>query len=171
MQKTLDRARQRFWCPNMRKEIKRIDENCLTCQSQSTAGKKRKEPLQPINVEISSNKIAADIQGPVIKAKIGGNRNILILTDYFTKLVVSTKLQNTTAEAVARAIVEKWILLFGAPNSIHTDQGSNVCSELILELCKLFGMEKTKTSPYHPQDGMVERHNRVIADVISKYCA
>ena len=33
-------------------------------------------------------------------------------------------------------------------------------------------MEETKTSPYHLQgNGMVERHNRVIADVILKYCA
>ena len=165
-QKTLDRARQRFWWPNMRKDIERKCENCLTCQSRSTSGKKWRAPLQTINVGIRFNKFAADILGPVTKTK-GGYKYILVLTDYFTKYVVSTPLQNTTAEKVARAI-----LMFGPPDSIHTDQGSNFCSELILELCKLFGMEKTMTSPCHPQgNGMVERHNRVIADVVSKYCA
>ena len=98
---------------------------------------------------------------------------IIVFTVYFTKFVFSTPLQNTTAEAVARAIVEYWIPLFGAPDSIHTDQGSNLCSELILELCKLFGTKKkTKTSPYQPQgNGTVERPNQVTADVIPKYCA
>ena len=156
----------------MRKDIERKCENCLTCQSRYTAGKKRKAPLQTINVGICFNKIAADILGPVTNTKIGGYKYILVLTDCFTKFVVSLPLQNTTVEAVARAIVDKWILLFGAPDSNHIDQGSNFCSELILEVCKLLGMEKTKTSPYHPQgNGMVERHNWFIADVISKYCA
>ena len=168
-QKKLDRARQRFWWPLMRKDIERKCENCLMCQSRYTAGKKRKAPLQTINVGVCFNQIAADILGPVTKTKIGGYKYILVLTDCFTKFVVSLPLQNTTVEAVARAIVDKWILLFGAPDSNHTDQDSNFCSELILEFCKLLGMKKTKTSPYHPQgNGMVERHNWIIADVISK---
>ena len=36
-QKTLDRARQRFWWPNMRKDIERKCENCILCQARSTA--------------------------------------------------------------------------------------------------------------------------------------
>ena len=39
-------------------------------------------------------------------------------------------------------------------------------------MCKIIGIEKTRTSPYHPQgNGMVKRHNRVVADVISENCA
>ena len=112
-QKTLDRARQRFWWPNMRKDIERKSENCLTCQSRSTAGKKWRATLQTINVGIRFNKTAADVLGPVTKTK-GGYKYILVLTDYFTKYLVSTPLQNTTVEIVARAIVEKWIVMFGA---------------------------------------------------------
>ena len=40
-QKTLDRARQRFWWPNMRKDIERKCGNCTLCQARSTAGKKK----------------------------------------------------------------------------------------------------------------------------------
>ena len=86
--------------------------------------------------------------------------------------MVCVPLERTTAEDVARAIVENWALTFGAPDCLHTDQGANFCSKLLLEVCKIFGIEKTRRSLYHPQgNGMVERHNRVVADVISKYCA
>ena len=64
------------------------------------------------------------------------------------------------------------MLKFGAPNVLHTDKGKNFGTNIILERCRLLGIDKSRTSPYHPQgNGHVERHNRVIADVISKYCA
>ena len=171
-QKTLDRARQKFCWPNMRKDIERKCENCTLCQARSTAGKNRIAPLQTINVGIRFSKVVADILGPVTRAKASGAKYILVLTDYFTKYVVCVPLERTTAEDVARAIVENWILTFGAPDCLHTDQGANFCSELLLEVCKIVGIEQTRTSPYHPQGNcMVERHNRVAADVISKYCA
>ena len=116
--------------------------------------------------------MAADILGPVTRAKASGAKYKLALTDCFTKYEVCVPLGRTTAEDVARAIVGNWVLTFGAPDCLHTDQGANLCSELLLEVCKIFGIEKTRSSPYQPQgNGMVERHNRVVADVISKYCA
>ena len=171
-QKTLDRARQQFWWPKMRKDIELKCESCLVCQARSTAGKKRRAPLQTIDVGIRFNKIAADILGPVTKTKPTGYKYILVLADFFTKYVVSVPLQSTTAEAVAKALVEHWILLFCTPDSVHTVQGTNFCSEMILELCRLLAIDKTRTSAYHPLgNGMVQRHNRVIADMISKYCS
>ena len=154
------------------KNVEQKCENCILCQARSTAGKKRKAPLQTINVGIRFSKVAADILGPVTRAKTSGANYILVLTDFFTKYVVCVPLERTTAEDAARAIVENWVLTFGAPDCLHTDQGSNFVRELLLEVCRIFGIEKTRTSPYHPQgNGMVERHNRVVADVISNYCA
>ena len=73
---------------------------------------------------------------------------------------------------MAKEFVECWVFHFSVPDVLHTDQGKNFGSDLIKELCKLLKMDKTRTSPYHPQgNGEVERHNRVIADVLSKYCA
>ena len=64
-QKTLDRARQKFWWPNMRKDIEPKCENCTLCQARSTAGKKRIAPLQKNNVGIRFSKVSADNLGPV----------------------------------------------------------------------------------------------------------
>ena len=60
---------------------------------------------------------------------------------------------------------------FGAPDVIHTDRGSVFNSELMQDICRIFIIEKTRTTPYPPPqgNGQVERFNGVIAD--SKYCA
>ena len=119
--------------------------------STNTAGKERIAPVQTINVGIRFSKVAADILGPVTRAKASGAKYILVLTDYFTKYVVWVLFERTTAEDVARAIVENWVLTFGTPDCLHTDQGENFCRKLLLDVWKNFGIEKTRTSPYHSQ--------------------
>ena len=145
-QKTLDRARQRFWGPNMRKDIERKCENCTLCQARSPAGKKRIAPLQTINVGIRFSKVAADILGPVTRAKASGKIHTRI-DRLFHEIRGLRFSERTTAEDVARAIVENWVMTFGAPDCHHTAPGSNFCSELLLEVCKIFEIEKTRTSP------------------------
>ena len=58
------------------------------------------------------------------------------------------------------------------PDSLHTDQGTNLYSQLLNYVCTLLGVDKTMTSAFYTQgNGKVERHNRVVADMLPKYCA
>ena len=115
--------------------------------------------------------MTADILVPVTLAKKSRARYILVMTDLFTKYAVTVALQDMKAAMVANAIIDERIMKFGAPDVIHTDQGSNFTSELKQDLCRLFMIEKTRTTTYQPpRNGQVERLNRVIADTLSKYC-
>ena len=52
---------------------------------------------------------------------------------------------------------------------LHSDQGSNLNSEVITSLCKQLGIERTRTTAYHPQaNGQVERFNRTLESMLSK---
>ena len=74
------------------------------------------------------------------------------------------------AVTVARILVDEVITRFGIPERIHSDQGAQFESNLFSELCKLLQIEKTRTTPYHPQsDGMVERFNRTLTKMISMF--
>ena len=53
---------------------------------------------------------------------------------------------------------------------IHTDQGVQFESNLFQEMCRLLQIQKTRTTPYHPQsDGMAERNNRTILTMLSAF--
>ena len=145
---------------------------CGPCAARATGGKQRKANLRSFVVTSRFSVIAADILGPVTTGGSSKAKHILVMTDMFTKYVVTTPLINTVSQTVAQAIVETWILRFGVPDTLHTDQGTNFNSLLIKELCKLLKIDKSRTTAYHPEgNGQVERFNRVIADTISKYCA
>jgi hypothetical protein len=64
---------------------------------------------------------------------------------------------------VARAFFERWICRFSVPGRIVTDQGKEFCSNLMKELCKLWGVTKDRTSGFHPEtNSSAESYNRTI---------
>lgn len=112
--------------------------------------------------------IAADITELPVTTQ--GNRNVLVVMDYFTRYVNLFPLKDQRATTVAKCIFEDYIRQHGLPESIHTDQGRQFESDLIKHLCTLLGITKTRTSPYHAQsDGLVERQNRTLKDKLAKY--
>ena len=58
---------------------------------------------------------------------------------------------------------ERFYLHFSPPEQLLSDQGRQFESQLMAEVCKLLGIQKSRTTPYHPQcDGLVERWNRTL---------
>ena len=56
------------------------------------------------------------------------------------------------------------------PKVLHSDQGRNFESTLLCSTLEAFGVEKTRTTAYHPQgDGMVERANRSILQMLRTF--
>ncbi len=93
-------------------------------------------------------------------------KDILVLTDHFTKYSVVIPTANQKARTVAKCLWENFIVCYGIPEHLHTDRGSDFESKLIKELCQLTGMEKTQTTPYHPRGNPVERFNRTLIGML-----
>lgn len=75
---------------------------------------------------------------------------------------------NMEAHTVANLFVYNFVCRFGAPEFLHTDQGHNFESTLMGEICKLPGVIKTRTTPYHSQsDELVERFNHTLLNMLS----
>lgn len=89
------------------------------------------------------------------------------MTDVFSKYTQAVPTKDQSAITVARTLVESWFYRFGVPKRIHSDQGRNFESALIRQLCSLYGIEKSRTTTYHPQgNGQCERFNRTLHDLL-----
>ena len=93
----------------------------------------------------------------------------LVVADNFTKWVEAFALPKQEATMIANKLVEEVICRYGVPRELHSDQGSNFQSKVMAEVCRLLGIQKTRTTLYNPKsDGLVERFNQTLLDTMAK---
>lgn len=64
-------------------------------------------------------------------------------------------------------LVKNWICRYGAPNSIHSDQGRNVGSLVFEEICQLLNINETRSTAYHPEgNGQVENLHKTLKNML-----
>ena len=97
---------------------------------------------------------------------------VLLVSDYFTHWPEAVPLKDQKAETVARALVEEVVSRHGVPAILLSGQGPNFESALIKELCDRLRIAKVRTTSGHPHcDGLVERLNRTLISMLTKYCS
>ena len=84
------------------------------------------------------------IIGKVIEAKV---LNALVIIDHFTKYTLTFVTPKQTAEVVAQTLREQYLVHYGWPSQIMTDQGRSFKRSLIKELCALAQIEKVRITP------------------------
>ncbi|CAF4832886.1 unnamed protein product [Pieris macdunnoughi] len=97
-----------------------------------------------------------DIVGPLIYCE--GFRYIVTMVDRKTGWPEAYPVKDISAETVTEIMYSGWISRFGCPLHITTDQGSTFLSQLFTHLTRRMGINKFRTTAYHPQtNGLVER--------------
>ena len=84
-----------------------------------------------------------------LEADKSGTKDILVITDDFTKFAVAIPTPNQKARTVAKCLWENIMVHYGIPEKLHSDQGPDFESRTIRELCHVAGIHKVRTTPYH----------------------
>ena len=114
------------------------------------------QPLELVHVDYLS-----------LEPSKGNLENVLVITDHFTRCALAYPSKTQTAQATARILWDNFICHYGFPEKFISDQGRNFESDLIEELCKIAGVQKLHTTPYHPQgNGQCERFNSTLCNML-----
>lgn len=71
-----------------------------------------------------------------------------MMTDVFSEYTQAVPTHDQQASTVAKVSVNNCFCRFGVPSCILSDQGRNFESNLIQRLCSMYGIEKSRTTPY-----------------------
>lgn len=102
--KTLEKAKiSPFYWQGMRKSVKYYVSKCEICGERKNPAFKKRHPLKSHVVGAPFERIATDIAGPYPLTD-KGNKYILVVADYFSKLTEIYAIQDIRAETVADTI-------------------------------------------------------------------
>jgi hypothetical protein len=159
--------RERFFWLGMAKDIQKWTRACHSCQIIKGMGKHTtRMGLKTEEVTRPMQRVGVDVLGPW-PMPASGNRFIIIYQDYFSKWVEIFAARNHTAYVVAEILVKEIISRYGIMEKLHSDQGREFESQLYQEVCRLWNIKKTRTSPYTAwSNGQVERINATVKTMV-----
>ena len=70
------------------------------------------------------------------------------MMNHLTWFAVLVPVRHQAAETVAQAIIERIIGIFGARETLHSNQGPEFENRVICQLQQLLGYNNTRTTPY-----------------------
>ena len=144
----------------LEKEIDLLAEKCITCL------KFRKRPPRPV-VSVAwatefNEMIAIDL-------KFWGQNYFLVMVDLATRFCTACVITKKTPATIVKALFLSWIVTFGPPKKILSDNGGEFCNDEMKSLSEAFSIKLLTTAAESPwSNGTCERLNGVLGKLVLK---
>ena len=164
--RTVELVRERYYWPRLYQEVSQKVKTCDRCiRRKIPPDAHRPVPLVSISTSEPMELVCMDYLG--LEPSKGGIENILVITDHFTRYAVAIPTRNQTAKLTAKVLFENFVVHYGFMSRLHSDQGRNFESKIVAHLCRMAGVEKSCTTPYHAMgNGMTERFNQSLLNML-----
>lgn len=168
--RTIAKIKAKYFWPRLTSDVTHYVRSCRDCQRRKTPPTRPAGFLQPIAVPSKPfQQIGMDLLGPFPTSR-SENKWIVVATDYMTRYAETAALPRGTAQEVAKFFINQVVLRHGAPEVLITDRGTAFTAELMQGILRYSNTDHRRTTAYHPQtNGLTERLNKTIADMLSMY--
>ncbi|KAL0192346.1 hypothetical protein M9458_010642 [Cirrhinus mrigala] len=149
--RTLLLLRDRYWWPNMAKEVARYVRGCSVCAITTTPRRLPEGKLRPLPIPHRPwTHIGVDFATDLPPSN--GYTTILVVVDRFSKACKLIPLKGLpTALETAEALFQNVFRNFGLPEEIVSDHGPQFISRVWRAFFQLLGVTVSLSSGYHPQ--------------------
>ena len=164
--KSILKAEEFFYWPNLKQEMKQYVRECVTCQQFKNAPGLQQpwqelpsvtQPMERISIDVT------DMGGGVMKY-------VLTIIDHYSRFVTFYPLKNRTAEQIIKKL-DTLVEVIGAPRTLLTDNAREFCSEALKNWCRENRVKLVHSTPYHPQGNSIsERMHRTMKTVLTTLC-
>lgn len=161
--KTLELLKDWFYWPKMSPEVETYVRNC----GRRVAKKTIPQKAAVLNQMTSSGLELLCIDFLSLKPDSKMFANVLVVINHFTLYAQAYPTRDQKASTVAKVLFEKFFLHYGLPAHIPSNQGWDFECRLIQEFCRMLGIQKSRTTPYHPQrEPQPERFNCTLLSML-----
>lgn len=169
IKKMYQQINKRYYWPNMYQDVEKMVKNCVVCQK----NKHINQPKQPLKMTDTANepfeKVYLDMVGPLTPKSKFGEDMLLTIQDDLSKYVMVLPVRNKEATTVAKKFMEEWILLFGEPKIVVTDNGKEF-EGVFAEVLRMLQVDTRKSMPYHHQTiGALENSHKSLGAYLRIY--
>ena len=170
--KLLALVKTRFYWHGMAQDVERFCKECAVCQECKSSSLSPGGLLQPLPAPSGPfQELTMDFitQLPVSR----GFDGIFTVVDRFSKFTILIPFRcDMTAEQVAQLFFERVVCTFGMPARIISDRDPKFMSTFWQGLMSIMSCKLSPSTSYHPQtDGLTERYNRSLEQVLRCYCS
>ncbi|MGZ6453674.1 MAG: reverse transcriptase domain-containing protein [Bdellovibrio sp.] len=99
-----------------------------------------------------------------------GHKYVLTVIDVFSKFAFAIPIKNKKATTIASKLHKHVFSIFGAPERLHSDNGKEFCNEILDAMCRVIGVDRSRTTAYHPQGNAVaERIHQFFQNALAAF--
>lgn len=166
-EKTLDKIKQDYWFPKMKRFVCKYVEACLSCAYNKASTSKPTGYLHPIpKGNVPFHTLHMDHLGPFVRSK-KGNSYILGVIDGFSKFIFIKPVKDVKTKTTIKTLQEIFDVI-GSPNIMITDRGTSFTSAGFKGFVKLIGARHVLNAVATPRaNGQIERYNRTILESLA----